>query len=644
MAEENGSSSWDLSFDDDFDTSSDSLAPPNSLPMVAGKRVVSNASDEGYKSASNSTAWPGDKSSSTNESSSSHQNQDALRQGSPARRTQKQRTLRSMGLGHVTSTTQKASTATPPSRHRQVNSMVYSSSPAPKWQGQPLNTSPSSKRVISPHNSPLMSSFARAREQQERFSEGTLSGLIIRFIRTRTMSTLSLRLALLIIILLLTSLVLTRDSDHTPALSHYAKPAGDLQNDAALTAIRGADGMKHTPQFVGTTHIEEEIGDLPGIELWKQEERRLAHARIAKSFQEARDAQDSEEQVEIENGDSDSDESGLFEDALIVAELAESQNDLVNKDTNHVERSNQEEFPVSNSHLKDADGLDAKSAVSREGNINRDNFELGRNFKDSTDQPEDLVLAEDAYDWRDQDTDDNSIAGTIDDLSKPIQLKQAPAAGRAAILAQVEASRELALLKYQKLQGERDVDNSLSNEDSQSELVKAQDALELSEETPLLQKYAPISAEAEGEELEDLQDGLESSEEMINIEDDKLPIEADHLENGYTSVLDANAAAMPHGYARELPSYETRQPGADDLDNSAQEDAEVPPNLPRRQGGESGRQKRTGLIKQRFKPEMVSQDESTSFEENIAILNARRTAKEINAVGRLGGKQRINAR
>jgi hypothetical protein len=231
MTSSQDDNSWNLSFDDDPDTSAERLSP-TSIAMLPGKRICSTTSDEGYKSGS---APSTSTSTSSQKADASTTRQHATSKISTSRLHSKPRSSshQSLGLGQSPSQQLHASTSTPSSsqdgkastsnssnflmknsKHRTATSMAYTSSPSTnKWQGSSMNLHSPTKqtRIISPHTSPLMSSFSRAREQRETITAGTLSGLLSRFLKnSRHSSNLRFRLALVMFFFIFSSLFLTR--------------------------------------------------------------------------------------------------------------------------------------------------------------------------------------------------------------------------------------------------------------------------------------------------------------------------------------------------------------------------------------------------------------------------------------------------
>lgn len=663
MAQDDSNSSWNLSFDDDFDTSSDSLPEPSSIPMIAGLRIPSNTSDEGYRSASSTSATQAKKASPAAQASSSNQYASKISSSTPSK--QKQRSMQSVGLGqgpsakqsnrlgNVSNSSEKNSRVqTPLSRHRQVNSMVYSSSPSPKWQGAPIDPSITPSRSISPHNSPLMSSFARARDRQESISAGTLSGLLVRFLRSRTISTLSFRLALLVSMLLLTSLVLTSSPQHASSLHSYGKVPvglGDLDNLAGMVGGKGVRQREYT-----TTGSHEEQDDELDVmenegsnaERMKREERRAAHARIAKSFQQLDDGQKEASMLEGEEETSE----GQFEDREDMEEqLFETQDDDLHlqttqpeddyvalDETTFVEMSMSTEGEEASVESELADytteetGLEA-SDVSEE--------ELGSEEASEavTEQSEKLGLSRKITE-AEENTANADVLVNVAARRRPQTNKSA---GRAAILAQVEASRQLALLEYQKLQDERlpALDSQVDareEEDMQVE-VDEKEVIRPGEQGTLSDSYAVDTLATEGDD-----DGLFQEGNLSAPGEDEDASE-DSLEQEAASRLDKKAAARDYFNAlkdpQTTPSYESDSP----LGAGSEEHPQVPMDKEvLLEQVETVQERRIEPKMRLVKPILGMQEEANGFEDNLALLNSRK-AKKIGAVGRLSGKRRTDS-
>lgn len=131
-----------------------------------------------------------------------------------------------------------------------------------------------------------MSSFAKAQDHQERLSAGTLSGLVLRFLRSKSVSSLALRIISFIIVLLLTTLVVNRSNKQISHFSSTAPPSmilGTLDDDANLLAARALLQLNESARdYVPEQASEVDDHDV-GTERWIQEERRIAHSRAAKA-------------------------------------------------------------------------------------------------------------------------------------------------------------------------------------------------------------------------------------------------------------------------------------------------------------------------------------------------------------------------
>ncbi|KAK9898517.1 hypothetical protein P389DRAFT_201465 [Cystobasidium minutum MCA 4210] len=460
---EDSNTSWNLSFDDEFDNSSDTFDLPT--PSHESKRFFIAGSHDGYKS-SPSHVKSEETELDNHETNIGSQAFVALSSQTDSVRIATFDRPQLYQSSTPASTPSKLQTKLSNSLHRQAKSVAYSSSQSQKWQGRPIDTT-TSPRKISPHNSPLMSSFARAQEHHEQLTAGTLSGLLLRFLRTKSVSSLFIRLATFIIFLLVVTLLLNRNAVSNSSLPSSPIILGTLDDDANLLAAR-ALLQSHESQKTGDNlwNEEPESDEFYRVESSFQEEKRKAHVRAAKA--RLRNAKLRQEQEPIVADDAEKYEavtrneapagverqrafhkagaSEQKDDVPAVEESREESSESVEPGEKSQPFSGSEE-PLLKEEEQSVSLLDQNAQQVREAEqlLSQESRQV-QQAGEQPDKQQAPVL------WR--------KGGVIDDISALVEDEDiveddAADKGRSAVIERLEVARELARLEFEELQAEQ---------------------------------------------------------------------------------------------------------------------------------------------------------------------------------------------
>lgn len=467
---DDSSTSWDISFDSDFDTSSAESLASSEMSVGVGMQSGGCCSVEEsgnsiifhYNHVRGESPKMEDETFDSSFASTSYSDRHTLYESPPSGIAREKVHLSATSSTPSHSGISKKA-ATPKSQHRQARSMVYTKSSKDKWRGAQVHTG-HPPREISPFNSPLVSSFPFAKEHRDSLSAGTLSGALLRFLRGRTVTASSIRIAAFIISLLLTTVILTRDQERVREFARQTVPAmvlDSLDDDATLLAARALQDERSlvANELSTTSALQLELdsdNDDPGIQRWKQEERRIAHARMALAMKENVIAAQSLEEQNAEH---------VSELLAADDEQVRSQEDQEEMSRTIFQSENPEEevegFPL----LEKVDIVEQEDAVTEDDVTTQDNKDKLRRdeqdsaevtSRDSNSRAGDEVRVTEAYVGQKAPSRlKNRLTFNDEDGASEDRVSGDQGGQRQARPLRVENARKLAQSQFEKLQAER---------------------------------------------------------------------------------------------------------------------------------------------------------------------------------------------